>query len=1053
MDNIPIVLKLLKDHNVNVETHDVKTAESLMHISCRNVSKLRFYLVHHHPGLLRKRDIHGVLPLHIACKNNDVEFISWLFQNILAAEERDSCCRDQLTDNSPVLKKARSFSDLASPSNRSLQSVFPMSPVDLTATPSTAFGIPSLSPRGSVDEEGGVGGGGDTIMPLFEHLRDQGLNLSYDSSRSLTISVCGSSSRSGSSEPPSSRRRSKSSRTRTPCSASSSDEAVFFEGPTSDCEETDGALLSKPTSPGAADVVSSSAESADGANSHDDGTDRCDNGSDRRDNGTDRCGDDWTSSIEPELELLLDRESLVSPHELSIKEIVDTKPFSVDVHGDSLFHILAREGNAETLGIVVRVAAFLKHQVDLSTLTNREGFSSRLAIEEAIYIRNTECVRLLIHLALVVGQMPSLLQDPHMLRVAVITGDIKLVRVLVESGFHKGLKSALSMAIISDYDDILRFLLYWQAQVVNSTQVSRLREVDGGRRLRRLEAGVVKWEEIQLVRVRPQWLEDSASAVASVSKLLSVSHISTDITEHDFEYFKTLGHDCIEYFDNLRPLAWPGVGVGAGVGELRISLVPITELNISENQLSSVPCEIFQMASLRTLLLSHNKLEALPTSGEFHEDIYTSGLTRLVLDSNQLSGLPEDLCRGLAGSLKELSVEYNRLQSLPPGLWVMPGLRRIKLAHNKLDHLHCLSSPEFYVDGQLSKTVTSSFTVGDLGGLVCTSPTPNSAEVRRCAEYLERLAMFYHTVCVARLPQGACKLADIYQEMINIHLARYTNFTHSSGSYTQNGGGGGGGGEREYVPDSAQVLRLFEEEEFGPASRCTMVIDLLDLSHNSFREFPWDLACISPDLQKLDIRHNRIQQLDLVHSAPRNLSSLIAVWNSIAMLDKQRSMNLPCGNPLRLLCVQDDMAAEAYCQHCNHSTLANLSNLILDNNKISHFPVIDVARSESQPPSSDIAGFEYVYCDPYYPEISILSLAHNEFKTVPKHLDRLTHLSSLTLSNNAITRLPLEMGLMNSSNLLVLKLDNLYLRNIPDMLRDNHTPKSLLNYLKSLQQK
>ena len=939
-----------------------------------------------------------------------MEFISWLFQNILAVEDRDG--QDQFELNGPV-KKARSFSDLTSPqslSNRSFQSVFPMSPVDLTSPPASFLSV--YSPRGSVDEYNGEA---DTITPLFDHLREhQGLNLSYDSSRSLTISVCGSSSgsRSGSCEPPS-RRRSKSGG-RTPCSVSS-DEAVFFESQISNNEET-GSVSSKPTSPQV--IVSSSAE--------------------ENDNDTER-PNDWTSSVEPELDLLLDRGTLISPHQLSIKDIVDTKPFSVDVQGDSLFHILAREGNAETLGIVVKVAAFLKHQVDLSILTNREGFSSRLAIEEAIYIRNTECVRLLIHLALVVGQMPTLLQDPHVLRVAVITNDIKLVRILIENGFHTGLKSAISMAIVSDYDDILRFLLFWQAQVVNSMQVSRLKEV-GGQRVRRLDAGAVKWEEIQLVKVQPQWLEDSASAVTSVSKLLSLSHITADITEHDFEYFKMLGRDCLEYFENLRPLAWSS--------DLKISLVPITELNISENQLSSVPLEIFQMPSLRTLLLSHNKITELPTSCDFYQDVYTSGLTRLVLDSNQLTGIPEDLCRGLACSLKDLSVEYNQLQSLPPGLWVMPKLRRIKLAHNKLERLHYFSFPRYFIDEQLSKMVTSWFTVSNLGGLICSSPASDSREVRHCADYLEKLAMFYHTVCVARLPKGACKLSDIYQEMINIHLARYTNFTNSSSSDRQN--------ESNLdctIPNSAQILRLFEEDEFGPTSECTMEIEHLDLSHNSFREFPWDLACISPDLQKLDIRCNMIQQLDLVHSVPRNISSFIAMWNRIAVLKKQRSMNLPCANPLRLLCVQDDLISETFCQHCNHSMLANLSNLILDNNKISHFPIIDTPRSESQPLGSDNAGFEFVYCDPYYPEVSILSLAHNQFREVPKHLDRLTHLSSLTLSNNAITQLPLEMGLMNSANLLVLKLDNLYLRNIPDMLRENHTPKSLLNYLKSLQQK
>jgi Leucine-rich repeat (LRR) protein len=968
------------------------------------MSKLRFHLVHHHPHLLRKRDINGVLPLHVACKNNDVEFISWLFQNIIAAEDRG-------TQELPVMsdvKRTRSQSDLIAPltflpSNQSVRDFSAeFSSIKQSLLRSTTH---STDNRKFVDREGDEVDGSpaqplNSIGPLMLlHPREQALaGLSYDSLRSSTISVS-DSSRSGSSEPHYPFPTVKYTRHRAIKSSGSSD-------------EPDGGDHAR------ASVMSGEVKIFLPRHfSSDD------------DSGDDLVGENGTgSTVEPEISMLLDPETLTSAHTLTIADITDTKPFSIDVNGDSIFHILAREGNAEALGIIVKVAAFLRHQIDLSILTVREGFSSRLPIEEALYVKNFDCVQLLIHLCTVSGLMPALLQDPHILRVAVVTGDMRMVHVLIASGFHKGLKPAITLALISDFHEILRLLLFWHTQIVNSLEYSRVVAVHG-RRVRRLDRGVIEWEEIQLENICEEWLKDSQVAVTSVSSTLSYA-VSTDLTRHNSDYFKRLGRDCLQHF-------------GRPDGLMMISLIPITELNISENQLFAVPKEIFQLPSLRILRLSQNKLQNLPSSDNPFEKVYTSNLVKLQMDGNQLTELPEDLFCGTADSLRELSVQYNNLQSLPPGLWMMPKLRKIQLAHNKLERLHCFSFPSYFNDVELSRRVTSSFTVNKDGHLICTSDKRDSREMQQCESYLRRLALFYHMICSSRCSEGQCPYSPrlIFQEMINIHLARLTNFTRSSDTMVS-------------VPNSAQILSLFEEEEeFGTLTECTMQIDLLDLSDNNFKEFPWDLACISPNLKKLDIRDNAIQQFDIVHSVPRNLTSLIAVRNKISALKKERSINLPCGNPLRLLCVQDDMEVDCYCQHCRHSALGKMSNLILDHNKLSYLPIVDEPKLESPAPSSELNGYEVIHCDTYYRELSILSLAHNELTTIPRNLHRLRHLSSLTLSHNKITELPLEMGLMNSGNLLLLKLDGMFIRNIPDNLLEQQLPRKMLNYLKSLQQK
>lgn len=1001
-DNIPIVIKLISEYKVDEKTHDVHTAESLMHIACQNFSKLRFYLVHHYPHLMRKRDMQGTLPLHIACRNNDIQFVSWLFQNILTLEEREG---SELTPVEGTLKRAKSHSELIStfisiPPNRSLNCV-PMSPVDLTSPVTsripTRFHSIDTENFTREDYDGTPGSDSDTLSPLSTNIHDRGLHMSFDSTRAFSVSVS-SGSRSGSSE-----RFIKSSL------SDSLEDTVDFHSCGPGLNKEDKGANSEPST---SDIPIPQG------------------------NGHVKKAIEVENSIpvsKSEQKLALELDDLVSPHSLTIGEQVDMKPFTVDVDGDSIFHILARKGYVEILEVIVKVATFLKHQVDLSILSLREGFFARLPIEEALCVKSSECVTLLIRLSMVAGHMPVLLQDPHLLRCAVLTNDINLVRILIENGFHRGLKPAISLAIISEFDDILRVLLFWQTQVVNSIEFSRVK-VMNGRKMRILDNGGIKWEEIQLEGIQHQWLIDSCNAVISVSKLLTLSRIAADITEYDFQFFKKLGSDCLQYFDNLKLTTWPN--------QLQFSLAPITELNVSENQLTSIPRELFQMPSLHELRLSHNKLFELPTSDVLTEDIYTSSLVKLDLDWNMLKSLPEDMFRGLAHSLKELSAQNNQLTTLPPGLWVMPRLKRIRLACNKLERLHSLSIPSYFNDIAISKLISSSFTASKNNELVCTSRSRDSNEMLQYTQYLKKLAMFYHTICKTKCPKGVYDPATTYQEVISIHRARYQNFNHSDSSSS--------------MPrsQSTRVLSLFEDDALESALECCMDIEVLDLSYNNFKELPWDLACITPNVKKLDLRNNPIQQLDIVHDIPRNTNSLILMHNKMTSLNKDRSLQLPCGNPLRLLCVQDSSEWEdGYCQHCNHPTLDKLSNLILENNSLSYFPIADTPRVESNYTASEIAGYEVVYCEPYYSELSILSLAHNDFTAVPKSLHRLTHLSSLNLSHNKITELPLEMGLMNSMNLILLKLDGLFLRNVPETLLDNHTPKKLLNHLKALKQK
>lgn len=121
------------------------------------------------------------------------------------------------------------------------------------------------------------------------------------------------------------------------------------------------------------------------------------------------------------------------------------------------------------------------------------------------------------------------------------------------------------------------------------------------------------------------------------------------------------------------------------------NLTALTYLNLSRNQLSSLPPYICQLP-LRVLIVSNNKLGALPP------DISTLGsLRQLDVSSNELQSLPVELCS--LRNLRDLNVRRNQLSTLPDELGDLPLVRldfscnrvsRIPVSFCRLRHLQVI---------------------------------------------------------------------------------------------------------------------------------------------------------------------------------------------------------------------------------------------------------------------------------------------------------------------------------------------------------------------------
>ncbi len=103
-------------------------------------------------------------------------------------------------------------------------------------------------------------------------------------------------------------------------------------------------------------------------------------------------------------------------------------------------------------------------------------------------------------------------------------------------------------------------------------------------------------------------------------------------------------------------------------------------LNLSRQNIDSLPPEIAALQSLRELRLNHNQLNRLPS-----EITALQNLQRLRLDNNQLSNLPPEIAA--LQSLKALDLTSNQLSHLPPEIAALQNLQTLRLYSNQLSSL------------------------------------------------------------------------------------------------------------------------------------------------------------------------------------------------------------------------------------------------------------------------------------------------------------------------------------------------------------------------------
>ncbi|MEM7063696.1 MAG: COR domain-containing protein, partial [Cyanobacteria bacterium P01_B01_bin.77] len=103
----------------------------------------------------------------------------------------------------------------------------------------------------------------------------------------------------------------------------------------------------------------------------------------------------------------------------------------------------------------------------------------------------------------------------------------------------------------------------------------------------------------------------------------------------------------------------------------------LQQLDLSSNQISTIPDSLAQAASLQQLDLRYNQISTIPDSLA-----QAASLQQLDLSSNQISTIPDSLAQ--AASLQQLDLSYNQISTIPDSLAQAASLQQLDLRSNQI---------------------------------------------------------------------------------------------------------------------------------------------------------------------------------------------------------------------------------------------------------------------------------------------------------------------------------------------------------------------------------
>ena len=323
---------------------------------------------------------------------------------------------------------------------------------------------------------------------------------------------------------------------------------------------------------------------------------------------------------------------------------------------DSLGHGVAKFGSATMSGhtaIHLAVAVndtnilsyLLKHHRELK-LSPDANECCYTALHLAVYLNRADAVQLLLRR----GANPNTRLNPAQLEKVTISRtplseattnkNLQILTLLLECGAEDKHYDAIRICIPSRHHHELVVPLLGSLVKYDDNYKPTKNSKD-----RRYKMAMMKWSELQLTELQPHWIAGALSRARFL---------------------------CSQNIDSSRSMT-----------EF------VTCLNLSNNQLKTLPPEVFYLSRLQQLIVSNNELESLPEiqkGWSQTENDYLwpcSCLNRIMLDRNHLVLLPEFIFS--LPKLSYLDVSQNHLRKLPFSMWTTPKLHTFICSNNEIE--------------------------------------------------------------------------------------------------------------------------------------------------------------------------------------------------------------------------------------------------------------------------------------------------------------------------------------------------------------------------------
>ncbi|XP_030929493.1 plant intracellular Ras-group-related LRR protein 6 [Quercus lobata] len=467
------------------------------------------------------------------------------------------------------------------------------------------------------------------------------------------------------------------------------------------------------------------------------------------------------------------------------------------------------------------------------------------------------------------------------------------------------------------------------------------------------------------------------------------------------------------------------------------SATSLVKFDCSCNRLKELPSSIGQCVELSDLKASKNVIVGLP------EDLVNcSKLTKLDVEGNKLTMLSENLIASWT-MLTEFNASKNLLSSIPENIGNLSHLIRFDLHQNKISSIPpsimgCSSLVEFYMgNNSLSSLPTEIGVLSRLGNLDLHSNQLKEYPVEACKLHLSVLDLLNNSL--TGLPPEMGNMTTLRKLLLTGNPLRTLRSSLVSGptpallKYLRS---------RLSEGEDSEITTPTKEDVITRAARLSITSKELSLEGLSLSAVPsevWE----SGEIIKVDLSRNAIQELPVELSSCISLQTLILSRNKIKDWPGAILKSLP-----NLLCLKLDNNPLRQIPSDGFQAVSRIQVLDLSGNasslpehpafsSMSHLQELYLRRMQLHEVPSDIFNLQ---------QLRILDLSQNSLQSISVEFQRLISLSELGLSDNNISVLPPELGLLEPS-LQALRLDGNPMRSIRRTILDRGT-KAVLNYLK-----